>query len=419
MTAPVDQERLRRLLGPPELAWLVTSARRRMARGKPLTGTVSRPAPSEGERVAAERLLGRAPRRGRSLTVSLEALDAVLRRSEISPDGLEPAVVALTGPVEVRTEAARRAERAWEEAFAPLDALCATRPDLADWHRELHAGGLVRRLAGTPEAAAPLLADLAAVLAGLPHPGTERSVYAARVCGDAHALDEGRPLATLAFSAARALHPPPPGEGAAWRREVWASVGLLRDALSSTVLALGLPGDAHSATGRALAVLREAGQPAVLTLRQLAHAPPAEWIGTVHVCENPAVVSAAADRLGSDCPPLVCTQGQPGTAALALLRALAVAGAALRYHGDFDWGGIRIANALRRQVAWTPWRYRAADYRTAVGAVVPRSRSRELTGSPVEADWDPALASALAALGVPVEEEQVLDALLADLAAGA
>jgi hypothetical protein len=35
-------------------------------------------------------------------------------------------------------------------------------------------------------------------------------------------------------------------------REVWAGVGLLRDELSTTVLALGLPGDAVSATGRGL-----------------------------------------------------------------------------------------------------------------------------------------------------------------------
>ncbi|MDT0443795.1 TIGR02679 family protein [Streptomyces johnsoniae] len=411
--AAVDLARLRRLLGTPELAWLVTNARRRMERGRPLTGTTTNAVPSEAQRAAAERLLGRAPQRGKALTVSLDAVDALLRRSEASPGGLPAAVVALTGPVEPRDEAARREARHWATAFAPLTALCEERPELASWYDQLQSSGLVRRLATTPDAAARLLADLTAVVSRLPAPATELSVFAARTLGDAHALDEDRPLATLTFQAIRALRPPPPGSGAAWRREVWASAGLLRDALSSTVLALGLPGHQNTATGRALAALREAGQPAVLTLRQLVRDPSAAHAtGRVHVCENPSVVSAAADRLGPGCPPLVCVQGQPGTAALTLLRALATTGAELRYHGDFDWGGISIANTLLERVPWHPWRYTATDYTTAANH---HPRARPLTGRPATATWDPALSTAMAAHGLAIEEELLLDTLLNDL----
>ncbi|MET9638242.1 DUF2399 domain-containing protein [Streptomyces virginiae] len=43
--------------------------------------------------------------------------------------------------------------------------------------------------------------------------------------------------------------PPPDGAGAQWRRDAWASAGLLRDELSSTVLALNLRGT-PALTGR-------------------------------------------------------------------------------------------------------------------------------------------------------------------------
>ncbi|WP_329036484.1 DUF2399 domain-containing protein [Streptomyces sp. NBC_01725] len=49
-----------------------------------------------------------------------------------------------------------------------------------------------------------------------------------------------------------------------------------------------------------------------------------------------------------------------------MLRGLSARGADLLYHGDFDWGGVRIATTLRRSVPWRPWRYNAAHYRAAV-----------------------------------------------------
>ncbi|WP_086779126.1 DUF2399 domain-containing protein [Streptomyces griseus] len=87
-------------------------------------------------------------------------------------------------------------------------------------------------------------------------------------------------------------------------------------------------------------------------------------------------------------------------------------GRALIYHGDFDWGGLRIAIALLRRVPWRPWRYTAADYRAAVLA---RPDGPPLTGQPAEALWDPDLQQALLELAVRVEEETVLDVLLSDL----
>jgi uncharacterized protein (TIGR02679 family) len=157
-----------------------------------------------------------------------------------------------------------------------------------------------------------------------------------------------------------------------------------------------------------------AGELCVLTLRHLARCPPRTTPPVVHICENPAILSAAADSHGPDARPLVCLQGQPSAAALTLLARLYELGAALRYHGDFDWGGLRIATTLFRHVPWQPWRYTADDYREAVATAVPESSL--LSGKPAPSPWDPDLALALAKHGLRIEEETVLDVLLADLA---
>ncbi|MFF3248834.1 TIGR02679 family protein [Streptomyces sp. NPDC002870] len=403
----VDAERLGRLLGDPGLAWLVDRARQRMARGRPLTGPVTLSHPDESQRRAAESLLGRVPRAGRSLTVRLDTADAILRRSGVSPDGLGVAVVALTGPVTLHAATRDKEERAWEEAYAPLGTLDA---ELTDWAERIRRDGLVRRLARTPEVAGPLVDAAVRALRSLPvSPPMSRATFAARNFSGAHALDEGTPLAALVLSGLRSLMGFPDGAGAEWRREAWASAGLLRDDVSSTVLSLNLRGTPS------LDWMADTGEPAVLTLRSLTRHMPVPAVtttGTVYVCENPAVLSAAADTFGRACPPMVCLQGQPSAAALTLLRGLSAQGAGLLYHGDFDWGGVRIAAALRRGVPWRPWRYTAAHYRAAAARV---AEAPDLTGAPAATPWDPALAVALAERGVRVEEEVVLDDLLSDL----
>jgi uncharacterized protein (TIGR02679 family) len=428
-----EQRRLTRLLGDPDLEWLLSRARRRIEMGQPLDGVVTLVDASPAQRRAVQRLFGRAPRAGSALSVSLGAVDELLRRSGACPAGLEVAVVALTGPVVVRADAVAAERVAWEQAFAPLTDLVGRRlatgapggEQLAVWLARLRGSGAVKRTEPNPDAALTLLQRLAAVLEALPADGEPLARFAARVAGGAHALDDGRPLATLALGAARALArldaPGPDESQAEARREAWAGVGLLCDELSSVVLALGLPGERESASGRILGVARESGQPVWLTLRQLVRDMP-RWESTsrrgisgqtVYICENPAVLALAADRLGSECAPLVCSGGQPGAAAMHLLRALANAGARLVHHGDFDWGGLRIGNVLHTRLTVAPWRFDAEQYMQAA-ASAPSSQA--LSGAPVEASWDPGLAAAMRRVGRRIEEELVVEWLLSDLA---
>lgn len=422
----VDHERLNRLLGAPELEWILNRARRRMERGESLDATVTLSRATAGERDAIARLLGRQPRHASGLSVPLVEIDALLRRAGVHDGGLAGAVITLTGPVTVRADAVSAEAQAWARAFAPLEqviarrAAGASRAEMESWVRRMRSSGVVKRLAGgSPTTGAELLAGVSLVLSVLPcEPPESLAAFAARVLGRAHALDDGAPLSTLALGAARALAgiaPPEPGESLSEaRREAWAAVGLLCDELSSAVLTLGLPSDGTESdgtvSGGVLSAARSAGEPIWLTLRQLVRTPPA-WqdIERVLVVENPSVVAIAADRLGPGAPPLVCTNGQPRAATMVLLRSLSAAGARLQHHGDFDWPGITIGNLLHRRLVVEPWRFGAEAYRQATAA---HRHTANLVGAPVVASWDHGLTETMAAIGRQVEEELVAEDLV-------
>ncbi|MGX1274951.1 uncharacterized protein (TIGR02679 family) [Streptomyces phaeoluteigriseus] len=160
----------------------------------------------------------------------------------------------------------------------------------------------------------------------------------------------------------------------------------------------------------------EAGQATSLTLAHVRY--PGEFIlseapvPVVHVVENPSILALALRRFGPSCPPLVCTSGWPNSAAIQLLRMLADHGADLRYHGDFDGEGIRIAAYVLDKTSARPWRMTAGDYRAAVA----RNPRGPQPGRITEAPWDLELAQIMAGYGTAVVEELVADVLLKDLA---
>jgi uncharacterized protein (TIGR02679 family) len=117
---------------------------------------------------------------------------------------------------------------------------------------------------------------------------------------------------------------------------------------------------------------------------------------------------------------MVCTMGQPAGVVTALLRSLVGDGAELRYHGDFDWPGIAIANAVFAIGSCQPWRYAADDYLAALTRLVPMVGDLPLLGdAPVTASWDVALTDEMKRARRAIHEELVLDELLSDLASTA
>ena len=149
-----DGSRLHRLLGGESTGWLVRRARDRLEAGRPLIGTVTLAGATVEQRRAIERLTGRPPRSGTSLSVSLPEVDRVLRESGAAPGGLAEAVALLTGPLRDLNRDRTDIASAWAAAFAPLDGAVAARPELAAWRGWLDATGVVRRLAPSPDAGA-------------------------------------------------------------------------------------------------------------------------------------------------------------------------------------------------------------------------------------------------------------------------
>jgi len=359
--------------------------------------------------------------RAGTTTISLIKVDMLLRSSGLGA-GLAACLTASGGPLQDEAgqrrgkKAAQRTARdqLWAEAIA--HPAIAHSPELQAWlTEEWHAG----RLPAEATARRQVVTDALAVLAVLPDPGTVLARLARRVLGDAHALDEGPVQAAILRALKLQAERIDRSSGTSRKREVWASAGVALDTVSSTVLTLGLrlPGQGPVVT--TLAANAETGMPARITLGQLRHyldreqAPGRSEPATVHVCENPSVTETAAETLGPECSPLICVEGRPSVAASLLLRHLVSAGTVLRYHGDFDWPWLAIARSIISAGA-EPWRLGAQDY---CRGLRQHGRQKKLppAARPVITPWDMTLPDVMLQHQIAVEEEAVIEDLLADL----
>jgi len=424
MSAPSDG-RLQRLLGGESLASLRKRLRQRFERAV-VEGAVDSFRISKltrDEHAALASLLGRSARFSSSLRVDVRAIDAAMQRAGIATSLCE-ALEQLDGRIAHAATARAILEVAWSNVVDGCH-----HPGLVEFLRAPAGLGLLKRLSNrVPEVATQLRCRAEAVLRLLPANGLTRAQLAANVLGDAHALDSGQPTATIVLAVCRRVIAPAleveeaqphrqhrsnaPYEMREERtRDVWARAGVLVNELARPAMYLNLP---NLEDGRSTQAL---GEPAYVSLRCLVRSP-RNWAvsgQSVFVCENPNLLAIAADELGARCAPMVCTDGMPGAAQRTLLTQLARAGAHLRYHGDFDWPGLRIGNHVMRQCAAKPWRFGAAEYTTWV-------RSGTCAGHPLEgpaviASWDEALTSAMKTYQLAIAEEGIAVSLLQDLKA--
>jgi uncharacterized protein (TIGR02679 family) len=247
--------------------------------------------------------------------------------------------------------------------------------------------------------------DVVAVLDALPAAEEPMPVFAERVLGDTKALADGpvRTLALRALAAWQGLGVPGDAEQ---ERALWELVGVVPDDLASQALVLNVPATG-GLIGSWLTSAAAAHVPVRVTLHQLRLAPLTLDVEAIYVCENPAVLRAAA---GTATRPLVCVEGTPSAAAHALLRATRP-GTVVHWRNDFDWTGVRLtAAALTRYPHAVPWRMGSADYRSAAPGTGPR-----LFGAPAATPWNSDLANEMRHAGVAVMEERLLDVLLDDL----
>ncbi|WP_280250367.1 TIGR02679 family protein [Nocardia abscessus] len=259
-------------------------------------------------------------------------------------------------------EAAAR-QQLW--AWLSADDVVRTQPLLEEWVTSIRRTGLMAR---SVEYTRSELERALRVLRELPGAGVPLPVFAARVLGDPHALDDGTRLQATVVRALTTLYDSEPPTDAIQLRALWERAGLADDELSSTVLVAGSPtGSTDGVVGEILRTCAGRGLAAVVTLQQIRCQPQlAEAAGLVWIVENPSILAMALGRFGDCCPPIICTAGWPSSACVQLLERLAGAGSELRYHGDLDGEGLRIAANVVARFGARPWRMTSADYLSAV-----------------------------------------------------
>ncbi|CAM3753935.1 TIGR02679 family protein [Deinococcus saxicola] len=330
--------------------------------------------------------LSRLTGRQESRTLDLTVLDAALRQSRYAcslPELLE----AVSGaPVVVRRQARETFEAQWAGVLSAVSD--------SQWRAALgrDEGGAALLRAALRTQDAELESTLQRVSAALEMARTETLSYpvlAARLSGDAHALDADTLGGKLLRAALKALEIPEPE----------------RDGVSSTVLTANLRGPAwlNAAAGHCLALpWREV---------QAAHfqAPG----HTLWAVENPSVFEAL--HAAHPHAPLLCTAGQPRAAATALLSRLPTE-TTVYLSCDLDLGGLRIAAYLRRSVKlnWQAWRMDAGAHALACSRGTAPLRGDP---TPYSAEF-PGLVEALGASGVGAHQENLLPELLGDVERG-
>lgn len=407
-----DIARIHQAFGTPELDWIVTRLQQKLERGQPLNKTSIRlTRPTRAQQMAVNRLFGRTTPPRKALTVNLDELAEVVRTAKVA-ENLTQVVYALKGPIVNKRARRERLKTAWANIFDEAQQRVGHNPAIVGWLEDIFTSGLLRRLVrGVPESGRALLQVALTIAQRLPERDVPLAVLAAEVAGNSHALDRHKPLGTLASRLAAHMAGLKPPEDSDERRLAWESVGVICDELSAPALTLGLRAMPDTLVGRLSTQFADAGEPCRISTRQLQRESP-RWIldEPVYICENPTIVAAIADRLGENSRPLVCTEGQPRTACRQLLDSLAKAGAQLRYHGDFDWPGITIANTVIDRFGASPWRMSTQDYLKACA-----QGGFPLRGARVAPSWDCELEGAMSHSQVGVHEEQVIEELLHDV----
>jgi uncharacterized protein (TIGR02679 family) len=404
-------------IGQPALARALAGARARAERLGRISGSVLLEGLTPEEAHALSGLLATLarrtrPRAGRPFRLALGDLDLALRatRFELS---LADALALIGPPLDSRPRRRELEQAASAERWSALLAhpLCRREPAARAWVQSLRDRGALARATGG--AGAALIHEALDLGARLPSsPPIERTRLATGLAGDPHALDDEQVLGRLMLGqlACRAGSPRP--ALALERRTLWERFGVIGHLAAADVLTLGLRPHPGGPLARSLLLL--SGGHVRLTVGQLAAEPLRFPPGIdVFLCENETVLTAAESSLGAGAPPLLCTGGWPNSAVSTLLGALAATGARLRFHGDFDWDGVRIAVSMRERFGASAWHFDAQSYRAGIRR--HRAHTRPLDGLPAVAPTHPGLVEAMREAGLELHEEAVLDELLDEL----
>ena len=211
-----------------------------------------------------------------------------------------------------------------------------------------------------------LLQKISLALSGLPNCYERLPFFANRMFGNPHALDFGQPASNIFLQALSYLSSFPVPQTVEEKNELLYRHRLLRDDILNFATVYGLTAFAD---GKEIAYWRmasEMGAPLNIPFREIVRAEKIEplqivdKVPRVAVVENAGVFSELLDALQRYAcgTALVALHGQLKTASWALLDRLALSGSEIRYAGDLDPEGLRIADKLlSRYPSAHVWRF--------------------------------------------------------------
>ena len=275
-------------------------------------------------------------------------------------------------------------------------------------------GGLPRKAAEQYVRDMRILLDYLATNPGLV---VGRAELAAKLFGDAHALDQYRKMGklatcTLEWATGRIQTGTEKNRGYG-SREVWRQVGVVGDQVSAPALAWAVPAVCDTPLSEQLRAATRGQLPIHINLHALLSYPvrvPPE--SRLLVVENPQMVESAVRRGIPAC--VIATSGGPSEAVKTLVGQMLKSGASVWFHADFDQGGFKTSSVLYR-VGCRPWMMSSVDYLQAVqdaddaGITLPRD---PYSNQAPNTTWNKELRKAYLRTGLIVHEEVVIEEVL-------
>lgn len=335
---------------------------------------------SEEERQAIGGVIGRTFYE-ETIRFSFSEFEKGLQKTRFAPVDIQKVLEEYFGEALVTTRDEREEEQGRKKEF--LESLCEYFGDDAGresaaflWLREMASTGkfgyqLLMREYGKNEKQARLLAKNAGNalirLGELKEQGSEcpLAVFAAEISGNPHYFDRGTPAGQLLVHAVCFCEEAEPPQSAHQWRNLLMEVCIVPDNISSMVHAYGLRLLTSEGWHPAYDYFCSRKEACVITMENLRGVIGAQASGgRVYIVENEMVFSYLVERLKGGNHTILCTSGQPRSAAQVLIPHLLAAGAEIYYNGDIDPDGICIADRLWQKFGGRihMWRMSSEDY---------------------------------------------------------
>ena len=318
----------------------------------------------------------------KSVTISASRMEKALSDSRFSELQWQKIIETYFGePMQARKEQMQQEEEAKNSYFESMMSIYQD-SFMGEWLRssfqEKRFGyqQLIQQYHSDCDNLSELLRQLSQVSSHLPCINSHQNkellpVYAAKITGNPHALDEGTDLERMLWNFLQWYFKTEYPARAEYKSRVYYEAGLLKDALSNDVLVYGLHGILESRSlhpgMEGFVQSQEIMKLTLQTIGRLSFVRSEER--QVYMVENPAVFAYLVEKYPNQS--FICGYGQLKLAAWVLLDKL-TSDTGIYYMGDFDPEGLQIAENLKKRYGerLNLWHYDEKLYKKYLSDIV-------------------------------------------------